>query len=220
VLDSLGVKYDLLPDFAQLSRYRVLLIGAEALDQTALAAGGALRAWVEQGGRVVCFEQSYEGELPFAPGCRLARRGNSFFADLIAMDHPAVAGFRAWHWELWNSLEPTQDPEALARAERLYDTYVLPMSEGVIVSGGDRGAWSTNPRLGMVVAEVKQGKGGVFFSQAKATARCANDSIAQQYLRNVLGYVLPAADRAAGPASEAPWAARSQTIKSIGMPRP
>ena len=110
VLDSLGVKYDLLPDFAQLGRYRVVLIGAEALDQTALAAGGALRAWVEQGGRVVCFEQSYEGELPFAPGYRLARRGNSAFADLIAVDHPAVAGFRAWHWELWNSLEPTPGP--------------------------------------------------------------------------------------------------------------
>jgi hypothetical protein len=190
VLDSLGIKYRLIADFTQIDQYRVLMIGANSLDQIVLDAGDRIRAWVQGGDRLVCFEQTYQGELPFAPGYRLARSGESFFADLIDPDHPAVEGFQAWQWELWNGLEATRDPEAAARGKRIYDGYVLPMSTGVIVSGGDRGRWNTNPVFGMVVGEVKERAGSVFFSQAIATERYDTDSVAHQYLQRVLAYTL------------------------------
>ena len=114
-----------------------------------------------------------------------------FFADLIEIDNPVVKGFKPWHWELWNGRRKYEDGAWCAGAKEIYKSVIRPMTEGVIISGATFHRYGRkNPIFGMVAAEVKVGSGWVFFSQALATKRYGEDSVATHYIHNVLKYTL------------------------------
>ncbi len=195
VLDHVGVKYALLENFGKLDDYEVLIIGRNSIDDTVRKAAKRIRAWLEKGGSIVCFEQDHEGPIPFMDDLQYQTGqlfgGDRFFADLIETDHPVVEDFKAWHWELWNGERTYEDGVLRAGAKGIYKSVIRPMTEGVVISGATfHRHGRKNPIFGMVACEVKVGSGRVFFSQALATERYGKDSIATHYLHNLLDYTL------------------------------
>jgi hypothetical protein len=195
ILGQVGVKYALLANFGDLRDYEILIIGQNSIDDTVTRASKQIRAWLEKGGRIVCLEQDYEGPIPFVDDLRYSTGqllgGDRFFADLIEMDHPVVADFRPWHWELWNGKREYEDGVWRAGAKGIYRSVIFPMTEDVIMSGATFHRYGRkNPIIGMVAGEVKVVDGSVFFSQALATKRYGADPIATLYLHSLLKYTL------------------------------
>ncbi len=191
VLRDLGVPFTAVSDLADLTKFDLLVVGTNSIDQNLMNQASKVREWLERGGRVLCLEQVYAGPVPFLSEMRLQFCGNMFVADVIEPDHPVVRGSRPWHWELWNGNREKIDGAWDAGPKRVYDTYLLPMTEGVVVAGAPRsGGWCRNLVFGMVASEVKAGDGLVFFSQALAVQRYGKDPVATRYLRDLFGYVL------------------------------
>lgn len=191
VLEDLDLAYTPVNDLSDLTGCDVLIIGANSFDQNLQNQSEALRAWLEKGGRIVCFEQVYAGPVPFLSEMRLHYCGNMFKADPIELEHPVLRATDAWQWELWNGRREKIDGALDAAGKRIYDTYLLPMTEGVVTAGGPRGGgWTRNLVFGMVAAEARVGTGLAFFSQALATQRYGLDPVPTRYLRDVLAYTL------------------------------
>ena len=95
---------------------------------------------------------------------------------MIALDHPALTGFREKDWWLWAG-----GRKGLSR------NYVTPLSAGVVLSVGKG---SSNGEFGMFLSEIRVGKGVCLFSQVDAVSLYGKNSTATQYLHNLLAYVL------------------------------
>ncbi|MBN1673653.1 MAG: hypothetical protein JXR37_21580 [Kiritimatiellae bacterium] len=195
ILNRLGLRAGAVMDFAGLAAHDVLIIGPNSLDDRADAAADAVRAWLQRGGQLICFEQKRKGEIPFLkplrydPGQVFA--ADRYFADVIEREHPVMAGLTPEHWELWNGPRPREEGVLRAHAKAVYHCPIFPMTEGVIVAGstGHRYGKKTS-FFGMIACEEKVGRGLVFLSQALAVQRYDTDSVARRYVNNVLQHTL------------------------------
>ncbi|MFC1504789.1 hypothetical protein ACFL6D_05170 [Spirochaetota bacterium] len=87
-----------------------------------------------------------------------------------------------WHFDGWDG-----------KGEIIYNSYILPMHEGVIIAGGngsDTRWWGQPIVFGMVACDIPVGRGSIILSQALATERYMKDSVATKYLHNILKYAL------------------------------
>ena len=191
VLDSFGIPYKQIASFDSLNQFDILIIGPDSLTADLTGEGGKIRAWLEDGGRALCLEQSCKGPIPFAAELSIQPSGPMPFADVIEVSHPIIAGLKPWHFELWNGERHKVDEYWNAKSKAVYSSFILPMQDGVALSGASRGAgWVESPKFGMVAGEVKIGKGLVFFSQTLAASRLNSDPVAAIYLSNLFEYVL------------------------------
>ncbi len=192
VLDDLSIPYAQVESMDSLDSFELLIVGAGSLDSKLTKDAPRLRAWLEKGGKLLCFEQTASGEVPFLKEMRYKGAGMMVFADLIDPEHPCAAGLGPDSWELWNGDCVKRDGAVDASPKAVYDTLLLPMPEGVVVAGANRTWRSKGDPLvfGMISGELKLGKGLVFFSQPLATARYGEDPVATRYMRNVLEYTL------------------------------
>ncbi len=174
ILDALEIPYQRISGFDALEKYDVVIIGANALSGFPATAGDMVRKWLEGGGRLVCFEQN-AAVIPWIPGGRILGGYERIFADLIVPEHPVFEGLSPEQWSLWDGGH-----------REIYKHFVRPFSESVLAAG-------TNLRLvemGMVVSEIKLGKGICLMSQPLATERYGQDSAATKYIQNLLKYTL------------------------------
>jgi hypothetical protein len=96
--------------------------------------------------------------------------------------HPVFRGLPdKADWAMWN------DPLG-----KVFSFLAFPLSEGVILAGGTNygGGEEGGTRFGMLIAEIRIGKGLLMLSQVEAMQRYGIDSVATQYLHNLFGYVL------------------------------
>lgn len=192
VLDDLGVAYTAVEKLDGLDAFDTLIIGVNSVDMSLSLEMDKLNAWLEKGGRIVCLEQRRIGPVAFAPGLNFADAGEMLFADVIDETHPIQQDLRPGLWDVWNGDCVKANGGVSTSAKAIYSHFLVPMPEGVAISGGNRALYrfGKNPIFGMVSGEVKVGQGLVFFSQPLATARYGKDPVATQYLRNVMEYTL------------------------------
>ncbi|MBI4831037.1 MAG: hypothetical protein HY801_05675, partial [Candidatus Lindowbacteria bacterium] len=191
ILTDLGAAHENIDSFESIDKFDLLVIGPDAIDEAFFKDALRLRTWMENGGRIVCCEQSFTGPVPFAAELRFQPSGAMIFADVVDAKHPLFEGLKPWHFEIWNGERVKKDGFWDASPKALYSSFIVPMPEGVALSGGAVGAaWAHNPKFGMVAGEVKAGKGLALFSQTIAAERYGADPIADLYLRNFFAYAL------------------------------
>ena len=191
LLTDFGVTHEKIGSLKNLDHFDVLILGPGVIDGKFAEHAPELRSWLERGGRIVCLEQSFAGPIPFAAELRYQSSGSMLFADVINIKHPLFDDLKPWHFEIWNGEREQKAGYLDAGGKAVYSSLIVPMPEGVALSGGTGGAgWVRNPVFGMVAGEVKVGKGLVLFSQALAVSRHGTDSVADLYLRNLLSYTL------------------------------
>jgi beta-galactosidase len=177
VLASLGVKVKRISDFSSLDKYRVLIIGANSFDSKLIDAGEVVHTWIQKGGKVLCFEQSLCGRMPFYPNYSVIAGRPSTYVSMSVPTHPLFAGLVPEDFDSWSGFKGCA-----------FDYALGPLSEG-LVAVSPIGSSGDNGNAGSIVADVKFGEGQIVFSQLMVTKRYAQDSVARAYLGNLLRYM-------------------------------
>ncbi|MBN1676820.1 MAG: hypothetical protein JXR37_37610 [Kiritimatiellae bacterium] len=213
VLRDAGVPFRALADFADLARFDVLIVAPRSVDPALTAGGDRIHEWVRAGGRILCLEQKQAAPVPFLNQMRFVKCAGLHVAEPIVPEHPVFSGLATMKdWDCLNDQRGV-----------LYRGAVEPVSDGVLMLGGvSSGARSDHlmPRgtfhFGMVIAELRVGKGLSLFSQVEAVARYATDPVARKYLRQLLGYALSdGAGKSARPAPGAHEAGRAPRMSTL-----
>ena len=178
VLKALGVKAELLKDFAQLRDYKYLIIGANSFDKKLIDAGEDIYKWVKDGGKLLCFEQSMCGKIPFFANYSITSGSSATLVSMSVPGHPAFAGLAQ------NDLDSWSGSKGL-----MYDYAISPLDIG-LVAVAPTAAFMDNDSIKPVLCDVKVGSGEMVFSQISATKRINEDSVARKYLKNVMTYFL------------------------------
>ncbi|MBN1673654.1 MAG: hypothetical protein JXR37_21585 [Kiritimatiellae bacterium] len=144
----------------------LLIVGANGLDARLRDAADTIRAFVEQGGRVLILEQTlYQEHVPFLPGLVYQKAGVGHFAEIVQASHPTVNGMRQTEFNFWHQND-----------WGMYHAFIRPLSEAAVLVGGDDSGSAC--AFGMVVAHVKLGKGAILFCQADVSTTFNSDSAA------------------------------------------
>ena len=66
ILKQLGIRAEAIEEFRDLSRYDLLILGNNSVSASAVQTqGDAIRSYVENGGRLLVFDQEFSGRMPF-----------------------------------------------------------------------------------------------------------------------------------------------------------
>lgn len=196
ILKEVGVNAGPIQDCARLEGYDLIILGQDCVADLSDADRTSLVDYARAGGRIVCMEQHKNPHL--LDGLRLGSAGVSYriqrhfkenvavgtHADPLEENHPAFAGIAQPHClRQWT-----------APYGRMFSHLAFPLSEGVVLAGGTSDTGRKGPdqgiRFGMLVAEIKVGKGVVLVSQLDALELYGTDSVATRYLRNLFAYAL------------------------------
>ena len=179
VLKQLGIRFDAIEEFRDLSRYDLLILGNNSVSAEAVQTqSDAIRGYVENGGRLLVFDQEFNGRVPFLNELEYAVAGPGQFSEVLRFRHPAMKGMDQNDFFLWNSKD-----------QCLYRTYLLPVSRAAVTAGGNTAGWGVD-RFGMIHAHLKLGKGDVLFTQAEVTENFRLDPAAARLCRNLLETML------------------------------
>ena len=132
---------------------------------------------VEAGGRLLSFEQSRTGPLPWLSEMKLMSAAATESADLVEHRHPAFAGLRQKNFDTWSG-------------NGLLYRYVLsPLNESVVAIGA-AGYIMRSGYLQSVLSDAVVGKGIAVMSQFGVTDRYGRDSVATALANNLIRYIL------------------------------
>jgi len=185
ILEGLAIPHDLLKSFDGLDGYDVLIIGADSLDKTVVAAGDEIKAWIERGGTALQFEQHIGGPVPYWRKLRVLPGKGHIITEIVELNHPVFKGLHYRNMERWNSLPRSGTPGEIFRLT------LGPLDESVLATGssGIQPRQSTKSTR-MILSEVEIGKGKLLMTQAEATQRYGQDPVATKLIQNLLAYVL------------------------------
>lgn len=177
ILDGLKIKYQLCDNFDKLRDYDILIFGVNSFDDKLRKNGEKVRQWIEKGGKVLCFEQpSFLGPIPFAAEYTVCdvRGSRITFADFLVPQHPIFEGTDIYDWDMWDGGE----------LGKIGSKIIQPLADSALAVSGTYG------NIGMLITEVKIGKGTVLISLPEASLQYNEDSVATRYIDNLLKYVL------------------------------
>ena len=183
VLKSFGLPFTPVTDFSHLKEYDVLIIGNGSIDGKVNEGADEIRDFVSAGGRLLVFDQTISGRIPFLPELEYSLAGPGQFSEILQFDHPVLRGMSQEEFFCWNQKDWS-----------VYRTYIRPVSEAALTVGGDTTQWGSD-NFGMVTAHLKLGKGDVFLTQAEVTSTYRSDSGAALLTRRLLGSVADDATR-------------------------
>ena len=178
VLEDFGLKVNAIDDFSDLNKYKYLIIGANSFSKKLIDASGKIYNWVKRGGKLLCFEQSLCGKIPFFPNYSVTAGSPSTFVSLTVPNHPAFKKLKQNDFDSWAGNDGL-----------MYEFAISPLDEG-LVAVALSGSWMDTDGVKSVLNDVKVGKGKIVISQIAATKRFAVDSVAREYLRNIIQYFL------------------------------
>ena len=177
-LKAFGVPHTDLRKLEELNRFDVLILGGDSIDGQVQENAAAIRTFVENGGRLLVFEQSFIGRIPFLPELEYVLAGPGQFSEVLKADHPALKALNQKDFFCWNQNDWS-----------VYRHYITPISRAALMTGGDTTQWGSD-HFGMTAAHLKFGKGDILFCQAEVTKALKNDSGAAQFARNLLETIL------------------------------
>jgi hypothetical protein len=139
-------------------------------------AGYRIRTFLNNGGTVLCMEQSVSGAIPWATKWSLVDKGPSDVMDPAMTGHPLYAGLdrRSWMWFNGNR-------------SRLTQMLITPLTVNVV--GATNSFW--DDLTYMTIADAQVGAAGhLIHSQVYVNDRFSTDSVAACYVRNLINYAL------------------------------
>lgn len=178
VLKELGLKAEAINDFKNLKDYKYLIIGVNSFDKNLIDSSEEIYKWLKNGGKILCFEQSLCGKVPFLPNYSITAGSPSVFVSMSALNHPIFKNLKQEDFDSWAGDNGT-----------MYDFAISPLDVG-LVAVATTGAFRDTDSVRSVINDAKVGKGEIILSQASATKRVKNDSVARAYLKNLLEYFL------------------------------
>ena len=177
-LKAFGLPHTVLRKPEDLNRFDILILGGDSIDGRVQESAAAIRSFVENGGRLLVFEQSFIGRIPFLPELEYVLAGPGQFSELLKTRHPALKHLNQKDFFCWNQKDWS-----------VYRHYITPLSRAALMIGGDTTQWGAG-QFGMTAAHLKLGKGDVLFCQAEVTKNLKDDSGAAQFTRNLLETIL------------------------------
>jgi len=189
-IEKSGYPITYIKSLKDIGENKLLIIGPGALNSENVSDAGILSEWMENGGRLLCLEQTYKGKVPFLPDLSweplrvplsVPVPAIGIDADLIEKDHPIFAGInnRLW-WRTWNS--PYGE---------VYRGLIRPLCDDMIATGAELQLGERPNSFGMLISERKVGKGHCILSQVSAIQAIEyGDSVAVKYLHNLFEYFL------------------------------
>jgi len=200
-LDRFGVTFTRIAEFADIDRFRVLIIGNSSVNKHVLAASRSIRRWIAAGGRLLVLEQQNPIPVPAMPGMSVVKKYGGVIADLWVPEHPIFRDInRVQNWDRWSDRLP--DAQSYGREGGMYCALLAPLNKTVLATGLISIPRASNTAVRMLVSEVRHGDGIALFSQAEAVRRLDRDSVATKYLRNLFEYMLSDAVQYATPLSD------------------
>lgn len=162
----------------------LLIIGADSIAGNAVRKQAKkIRSYLENGGRLLVFEQNFSGRIPFLEELEYRLAGPVLFCETLQRRHPLMKDLPQERMFLWNQKDGS-----------VYHNFLLPVSRCAIGTGGNTGGWGTDT-FGMVQAHLKVGKGDILFVQAEVTKLAQQDSSAAILARNALTVMLTESTR-------------------------
>ena len=178
LLQAFQLPFQTIRDFRNLDSYDILVIGSDSIDSKVADAAEKIRKFAENGKRILVFEQSFLGRIPFLSELEYMLAGPGQFSEIVRFDHPAMQGFTQDHFFGWNQKDWS-----------VYHACIAPVSSCALLVGSDTTHWGAG-RFGMVASHLKLGKGDVLLCQAEVTKTLKNDSAAARFARKLLETVL------------------------------
>ena len=176
---DVGIRPVEVSNLRDVSKIDVLLIPPGKFDPALTDAGEALRAWVVKGGRIVCLEAVATARVPWVRELKVANTGPYYRIDQVMPEHPAFESLRWDQFNLWNGPD-----------QAVYRHTIVPVVEGVIASGVATAGRVPNPwSFGMILCEVKLGRGLSLCSSILGFSRYGEDAAGTHYAQNLLRYV-------------------------------
>ena len=184
MLKRFGIPVKNIRSFENLGQFDLLIIGAESLDSRIANGSEQIRSFVENGGRLLIFEQNVIGRIPFLPELEYVLAGPGQFSEILQFDHPALKNLDQKAFFCWNQKDWS-----------VYRVFISPISKAAIMTGGDTTQWGSD-HFGMTAAHLKLGKGDVLMCQAEVTKTLNDDSGAALFARRLLETLLDDSTRA------------------------
>ena len=179
ILKEYQIPFSLIKDYKDLAHYDLIVIGNNSIDMDEVQSNApAIRQYVENGGRLLVFDQTFAGRIPFLDELTYSLAGPGQFTEILRFNHPMVKDMAQNDFFCWNQEDWC-----------IYRTYITPVSEAAVTTGGDTTQWGAD-HFGMVNAHLKLGKGDIMFTQAEVTKAFQNDAAAAKLTRNILTTML------------------------------
>ena len=184
LLKRFGISARQIRSFDRLEPCDLLILGADSIAGQAVRKGAdAIRNYLENGGRLLVFEQNFSGRIPFLEELEYRLAGPIHFSETVQRSHPLMKDLPQERMFLWNQKDGS-----------VFHTFLLPVSRCAIGTGGNTAGWGADT-FGMVQAHLKVGKGDLLFVQAEVTRLAERDSSAAILARNALRTMLTDSSR-------------------------
>ncbi len=179
-----SVKYTSIDSPGKLSGYTRLIIHAttKAGWNKVISAGGLIRQWVKQGGRLLITEVPFSASLEWImQGYKVSKNSKEFdnvslLMEPVLREHPLFKGLSVNNFMTLNGANGV-----------VGDALIYPFERNILAAGIT--CSRQNPVAGLVY-ESNIDKGGCMVSQVRALERYNIDSSATVYLHNLINYFL------------------------------
>jgi len=179
VLDSMALKYEKITTFDNLDGYQVLIIGANSMNNHVVAHGERIRAWVERGGRLLCFEQNREGYIPWLPEMKIEKAIPTSAADIVDRTHPLFTGLTQENFDTWSGTDGS-----------LYHRVLAPLNNSVVAAAAAGYVLRHEGYVKSTVSDVALGRGISVMNQFDVTGRYGEDAVATIVANNLVRHIL------------------------------
>ena len=183
ILESLSIPFQTVQDFTELGSLDVLIIGRYSLDTTVGQNGAAISDWVRAGGRLLCFEQTQEGPLPFMPELSIRSWRSGTFTELLKTNHPIFEGLSQELFDDWDG------GSGILYAKAFLPLHPSTLSVGPVRDKGDQQAMGYVRPISVC---HRLGQGEIVLSQYRLNRRYGIDAVATRLTQNLLCYALGA----------------------------
>ncbi len=184
MLKKFALSAEPLPSGSDFGMFDLIVVGADSVGGSRLSdASGALRRYVQNGGRLLVFEQNFSGRIPFLEELEYRTAGPVLFTEITQGKHPLMKNIHPERLFLWNQKDGA-----------VYRHFITPVSRCAVSSGGNTAGWGCDT-FGMVHAHLSFGKGDVLLIQSEVSKLFRKDSAAARLARNALEMMTDPASR-------------------------
>ncbi len=194
-LQALGLKFQLISNFNNLSGYQYLIIGKNGFDGSVSAAEATLASFIDGGHRILVLEQeSSSAETAFDNagwlGTHLTLSGADKGEDFVNMERPWLVnlmdGLERGDFRIWNRHSSAM-PQDRALFSRYYELEYADLDSVAVLANAGHHLYKA------ILVEIfsQTGTGGsCLCSQLRTIDRYKTDPKADKYLANLLDYFL------------------------------
>ncbi|MFC1504489.1 hypothetical protein ACFL6D_03645 [Spirochaetota bacterium] len=178
VLNYLNIPYHSISDLKELSKYEVLIIGANSFDSNLVREGGKIAEWIRKGGRLLCFEQSRGGAVPWDENEIILSKGKSHFMEIYYKKHP-----------IFKEVEDEMQWENPYGKARILFQNCLKLNDSFLALASVA-HFADTTGIQSVINNRKVEKGEYLISMVLTAELFNIDSTITKYVENLLAYIL------------------------------